>query len=283
MYELTLVNEELLPIVEGIIKSLNWADNQGASIAVLKRYGFTIEHEITMRYRYIKPLKLQIGDIVDCNYGEHLYEEVSGGHVACIICDYIETESLAFVVPIVKRKFERAKNVLNVETIFYNGYDAGNILIDRGRYLSPMRFNKIIGHVSDDSLKTLLKKLKFELSLSRREKEFVYVIRKELNTRYFGSREQCAKEFIEAVGIQDISDLMCKALISARTIYEKLGIRYITKSSIVNEVKKYTDDYSSKEIEKILYRIYDEWVYYNTYSLTEFFRIYAKTYGHKKL
>ena len=272
-----LDNENYLPTLECVIKSLNWANTQGASEKEVKKYAITFQNELTYRYkRKMETIDFMIGDIVDCNFGEHLYEEISGGHVAAIILDVLSYEGLAFVVPLVKNK-EKKKNTLIPDTVFYNGYDAGMALLYKAGYISVKRLNCVIGHVRDDSLKRIQKKMGFELKLSRREKEFVYVIKEALNDR------KCDKDqsvqFMKAVGIVDVSGFFCRALDVARNLYESQGIRAITLNNVTERIHQ--KGYTKKEIEKILKKEYDDWVYIETYSLTDFFKIYAKTLYHR--
>ena len=69
------------------------------------QYLMSTGQEIAMKYNPKAPTKFAIGDIVDCNYGSHLKNEISGGHVHSIICD-IDENGLVYAVPITKEQLE---------------------------------------------------------------------------------------------------------------------------------------------------------------------------------
>lgn len=128
------------------------------------QYLMTTSDEISMKYNSKEPVKCEVGDIVDCNYGSHLKKEISGGHVHSIICD-IDENGMLYVVPITKDKlygepeiylpFSRDVDVTYSDSKFMGG----TVLLKMGRYINNLRVRYVVGHVLPDFFNSLLKSL----------------------------------------------------------------------------------------------------------------------------
>lgn len=106
--------------------------------------------EIAMKYNPRKVHDFSIGDIVVCNYGNHLNGEISGGYVHSIVCD-IDEDGTFYAAPITKaKKEEDIQRYLPFEAnidIDYNDskYFGGTVLLKKGNYIRPERIQYIIG------------------------------------------------------------------------------------------------------------------------------------------
>ena len=120
--------------------------------------------EISMRYNKKDNITFSVGDIVECKYGMHLVGEINGDHVSAIVCN-ISDAGMAYVVPIAKvQKNPESHSYLTVtvpDDITYdtNDYVDGIALLDKGQYVSPERFRKVIGKTSPAFFAKVLKQL----------------------------------------------------------------------------------------------------------------------------
>ncbi len=104
--------------------------------------------EIAMRFNPKPSISVNVGDIVDCQYGTHLDSEISGGHVHALVCNIID--NTVFVIPITKQiiegqfylPFSVEKDVVYTEPDKYND---GTLLLDRGSYVGIERLDEVIG------------------------------------------------------------------------------------------------------------------------------------------
>lgn len=124
----------------------------------------TAVNEISMRYHKKDCIPFSIGDVVDCNYGVHLEGEVNGDSVAAIVCN-ISNTGMVYVVPITKQQKDiisdaYLKFTVPVEINYYRkNYSNGTILFDKGNYVSPKRFNEVIGKTSPEFFLKILNQL----------------------------------------------------------------------------------------------------------------------------
>ena len=283
--ELTLDDENLFPSVQNVLKTLNWAMDNGATSDQLVKYVNSLISEISMKYgkKIVKDaLHLQIGDVADINFCEHVFEEISGGHVAALVCDIITNEGLIFVLPIGKVRPDKVdqKNVIQINdaVTYYNGYYDGIVFLNKGRLVSIKRVNKIIGHISDkDFLKKLLKRLHFSLKITKKEQALVELIRNTLNERPYNQ----VSETISSLGMIDENKIMARTLIISRKLYEKYG--KITYKELLRSLQEFSDlkNYSPTELKAELKKIFNTGGLPDKYSVIDFLRVYSKTYGHK--
>lgn len=104
--------------------------------------------EIAMRFNPKPSISVNVGDIVDCQYGTHLDSEISGGHVHALVCNIVN--NTVFVIPITKQiiegqfylPFSGEKDVVYTEPDKYN---EGTLLLDRGSYVGIERLHEVIG------------------------------------------------------------------------------------------------------------------------------------------
>ena len=69
-----------------------------------------------MKYNKKECIEFSVGDVIDCNYGTHLYGEINGQHVAAIICN-ISASGMVYLVPITKAQTDLASH----SYLFING------------------------------------------------------------------------------------------------------------------------------------------------------------------
>lgn len=104
--------------------------------------------EIAMRFNPKPSISVNVGDIVDCQYGTYLDSEISGGHVHALVCNIVN--NTVFVIPITKQiiegqfylPFSGEKDVVYTEPDKYN---EGTLLLDRGSYVGIERLHEVIG------------------------------------------------------------------------------------------------------------------------------------------
>lgn len=65
--------------------------------------------EIAMRFNPKPSISVNVGDIVDCQYGTHLDSEISGGHVHALVCNIVN--NTVFVIPITKPDLLRGSSI----------------------------------------------------------------------------------------------------------------------------------------------------------------------------
>ena len=133
--------------------------------------------EIAMKYYPNAPIKLAIGDIVDCNYGSHLKNEISGGHVHSVICD-IDDNGTVYAVPITKASIEgdAAKYLpflANVDVKYNDSrYTNGTALLKMGRYIHRLRVNAVVGHALPEFFGKLLMALPTTVDFSAKHSDY---------------------------------------------------------------------------------------------------------------
>lgn len=117
--------------------------------------------EIAMKYNPREVVDFSIGDIVICNYGNHLGGEISGGHVHAIVCD-VDEEGLIYAVPITKAKLNgNLQKYLPFETkvdvdYIESKYTDGTVLLKKGRYIRPERIQRVAGTTRPEFFNKLL-------------------------------------------------------------------------------------------------------------------------------
>lgn len=145
-------NEEVQEQLNKFLKNIYWVmKSNKASTHEISQYLMSANIEFSMKYNPRIPIKLAVGDIVDCNYGSHLKGEVSGGHIHSIICD-IDENGMIYVVPITKAKLEgdetRYLQFIENTDVKYNDdrFTGGTIFLKMGRYIHPLRVTEVVGH-----------------------------------------------------------------------------------------------------------------------------------------
>lgn len=104
---------------------------------------------------------LKVGDIVDCNFGQNLQEEINGGHVSAIIVRLDFDTNIAFVSPIVK-KAKMSKNIIHLLPENYSitkNWESPYILLEKSRYISLKRVRQIIGKVNASTFNEIVEQL----------------------------------------------------------------------------------------------------------------------------
>lgn len=125
-------------------------NNSKISPRILCQYIETTMSELKMRFESREKVAFKVGDIVACNYGTHLLQEVSGVNIHSLVCSVDDT-GMAFVLPITKKIKQRDNSryipVVKDEHIKYFSsiYTGGTLLINRGKYVNPSRFTEVVG------------------------------------------------------------------------------------------------------------------------------------------
>jgi len=121
---------------------------ENVSADEIVKHLLTTGTEIAMRFNPKPSISVNVGDIVDCQYGTHLDSEISGGHVHALVCNIVN--NTVFVIPITKQiiegqfylPFSAEKDVVYTEP---NRYNEGTLLLDRGSYVGVERLHEVIG------------------------------------------------------------------------------------------------------------------------------------------
>ena len=156
-------NKYIEETVNELLKTTYWAMfKEGVSETKIGDYIYTTMSEISMRYSTKDSISFNVGDVVDCYYGIHLWGEINGFHVPSIVC-HISNNGMPYVVPItgsnISSPFTLGFNIPE-DVIYEDKTEARNIaLLDKGKYVCKKRFNSIIGKTSHTFFEKLLKLL----------------------------------------------------------------------------------------------------------------------------
>lgn len=142
-------NDDVEKQMNKLLKIIYWMmykENVPADEIV--KHLLTTGTEIAMRFNPKPSISVNVGDIVDCQYGTHLDSEISGGHVHALVCNIVN--NTVFVIPITKQiiegqfylPFSGEKDVFYTEP---NRYNEGTLLLDRGSYVGIERLHEVIG------------------------------------------------------------------------------------------------------------------------------------------
>ncbi len=148
--------------VNKLLRIIYWAMySSKAKSRDICQYLMTTGTEIAMKYNPKVPTKFAVGDIVDCNYGSHLKNEISGGHVHSVICD-IDENGLVYAVPITKAQLEGDETrylqfAANIDVEYNDArFTGGTVLLKMGRYIHPLRASNVVGHALPEFFHKLL-------------------------------------------------------------------------------------------------------------------------------
>lgn len=135
----------------------------------------TATSEMSLHYIPKQEKTLEIGDIVDCNYGIHLKGEPNGGHIFAIVLDVKQTGQIRLARIIKGNKNITEKSVLSFDQNdmkFYQGLiPRGVVSIESVRYVHCNRINKVVGRCNTKFLNKVVDELvKYEVDLSRKVK-----------------------------------------------------------------------------------------------------------------
>lgn len=147
-------NEYIEHIVNMLLKTASWALlDMNISERDIGNFIWTTIDEISMNYNNKNNIPFSIGDVVSCNYGTHLYGEISGTNVVAVVVN-INITGMAYLVPITNRTYNLTSHSYLTFTvpndIIYNtNYTVGGtVLLDKGKYVRPERLRKVIGKTS---------------------------------------------------------------------------------------------------------------------------------------
>lgn len=164
--------------VNKLLRTIYWAMySRKAKSRDICQHLMSTGTEIAMKYYPNAPIKLAIGDIVDCNYGSHLKNEISGGHVHSVICD-IDDNGTVYAVPITKASIEgdAAKYLpflANVDVKYNDSrYTGGTALLKMGRYIHHLRVNAVVGHALPEFFGKLLMALPTTVDFSAKHSDY---------------------------------------------------------------------------------------------------------------
>ena len=142
-------NDDVENQLNKLLKIIYWMMyKENVSADKIVKHLITTGTEIAMRFNPKTPIDVNVGDIVDCQYGTHLDSEISGGHVHALVCNIVN--NTVFVIPISKQiiegqfylPFYAEKDVFYTEP---NRYNEGTLLLDRGSYVGIERLYEVIG------------------------------------------------------------------------------------------------------------------------------------------
>lgn len=155
-------NKEVEDQVNKLMRVIYWAMySSKAPPRDICQYLMSTGTEIAMKYNPREVADFSIGDIVVCNYGNHLSGEISGGHVHAVVCD-IDEDGTLYAAPITKAKLEgnRLKYLpfeANLDVDYtVSRYTGGTILLKKGGYIRPERIQEVVGKVRPELFEKLL-------------------------------------------------------------------------------------------------------------------------------
>lgn len=152
--------------VNKLMRIIYWAMYyNNASSRDICQYLMSTGVEIAMKYNTHEIVNFSIGDIVNCNFGNHLNGEISGGHVHAIVCDIDDEEGTFYAAPITKEKLEEnpqkyLKFKANLDVDYtVSKYNGGTVLLKKGGYIRPERIQEVVGTVRPEFFARLLEAL----------------------------------------------------------------------------------------------------------------------------
>lgn len=181
----TIMNPyQIEPHVEGHIFRLrkrifDFMTHNSATYQEICNYLSSTVAEMSMHYQPRIPISFQIGDVIDCNFGNRLEREFGGGHIHVIVCDIAE-DTLVYVVPITKEKnpylAKRFVPLIPDVDIFYKDeqYNGGTACVKMGRYVDPRRFRRVIGNIPETVLNLIYSEIQSAMNFKKDETEFSF-------------------------------------------------------------------------------------------------------------
>ena len=155
-------NVEVEEQVNKLMRIIYWAMySSKAHSRDICQYLMATGTEIAMKYNPREVPKFSVGDVVVCNYGNHLSGEISGGHVHAIVCD-VDEEGMIYAAPITKAKLDgdlqkylpfEAKVDVDYTVSRYTG---GTVLLKKGGYIRPERIQDVVGTARPEFFNKLL-------------------------------------------------------------------------------------------------------------------------------
>lgn len=191
-------NKHVEQLINKFLRTVYWAMfKMKASEKDIGKYIYTSIGEISMRYDDKPIIPFSIGDVVDCNYGEHLIGEINGGHVSAIVCNIIN-ERMVYLIPITKE----TENIVSPsyltvkvpDDITYNEkcYMGGTALLDKSKYVRTERLNEVIGKTSSEFFAKVLYKLATTFDFT--------------NTNLMEKQQEIEKDIAENVSAEEVSE-----------------------------------------------------------------------------
>lgn len=132
-----------------LLKIIYWMMyKQDVAADEIIKHLITTGTEIAMRFNPKPAISVNVGDVVDCQYGTHLNNEISGGHVNALVCNI--ANNTVFVIPISKQIIEGQfyLPVTGGKDISYaqpDKYNDGTLLLARGGYVGIERLHGVVG------------------------------------------------------------------------------------------------------------------------------------------
>lgn len=155
-------NKEVEDQVNKLMRVIYWAMySNKAYPRDICQYLMATGTEIAMKYNPREVVDFSIGDIVVCNYGNHLSGEISGGHVHAVVCDTDE-DGTFYAAPITKAKMEGNQQKYlpfeaNLDVDYtVSRYTGGTVLLKKGGYIRPERIQDIVGKARPEFFEKLL-------------------------------------------------------------------------------------------------------------------------------
>lgn len=156
--------EEYLENTFKTIEHAMYKVQKTATVDDILKYILSMKSEIRMRYGIPAVEEVNVGDIIDVNFGLHLANEINGGHVHCIVLN-VDSDDMVYVVPITKKNnIVKAKDETNIEfstpedvEYFKEGFKGGAAVLNRGKYINRNRIMQKIGIAHIDFVSRLQK------------------------------------------------------------------------------------------------------------------------------
>ena len=157
-------NEYIEDVMNKLLKTISWAmSHKNVPEKEIIKFVRSCTSEIFMAYNTKEIIPFSLGDVVDCNYGHHLYGETNGNHVSAIVCNVLN--DMAYIVPIhkmdaVKPGCSHLKFTTPKDIVYNNpNIQSGVVILAKGKYVRLERLNSVIGKTNPSFFKNLLDQL----------------------------------------------------------------------------------------------------------------------------
>lgn len=158
--------EDLRPALTKLEHSISWARNiKKASSRTMVDLIYSSINQISMRYGAAPSLDIEVGDIVEVNFGFHLPGETSGNHSRAIVC--FSEDDILHVVPLVRKSFVQAKphscalelDLEQCDSYYSSKSLEGVALLRRCKGIRIERVNAKVGKINSEFMKKILSEL----------------------------------------------------------------------------------------------------------------------------
>ena len=153
---------EVYEQIQKLLRSIFWLMRyKGAIPKDVCKHLMDASTEMHMKYNPKEMVEVKVGDVVDCNYGNNIPGEISGGHVHALICN-IDDGGMIYAIPIGKassiaddKSFLHFVAKTDIEYVSPK-YTGGVLILKKAQYINPLRVQSIVGHAMPEFFEKVL-------------------------------------------------------------------------------------------------------------------------------